>query len=190
MSLDVASLSIVAMLRREHALRSGEPRADFRLVSADAIQAGLDEAVTLFLYRVDIDPSQRRVEVDTVGPSHEVSRRTTLAVEARYLLTAWFRDPVVQQRILARCMSILDARPTLSQDDLTAPIPWMDDDVIKIGFDTIDTEQLQRQFESLTVPYQPSVPLIVRRIRLEPLAREPVPMVKARENQYHVDVSP
>ena len=80
--------------------------------------APMEEGISLFLYRVEINAGLRNLPVQ-IGLDG-VSRRPPLPLDLYYLLTIWAKDVVKQQRILGWAMRILEDAPVLSAARLPA----------------------------------------------------------------------
>jgi hypothetical protein len=178
MAIERVSASILKLLRDEYRRRGHNVQVTgFELISTEGIRAQtLNQVITLFLYRVEIDPAGRHTTI----PGSTALEQKALSVELRYLLTAWFNQAPTQHQVLASCMSILGAHPILTRDRFETPVPWMADTEVKIVFDALPTEELMRIFDSLSAPYQLSVPLKVRPVLLEPMGEAALPPVATR----------
>ena len=127
--------------------------------------------ITLLLYRVDIDATQRNPI--TWSKSIPSEKRHALAVDLRYLLTAWADHPQRQQLILGRALAALAGHATFGAPDLVSDLSekvkgiWRSDESFQFQPDEMATEDLYQLWESLGRQYELSVPFKARGIRLE-----------------------
>lgn len=143
--------------------------------------------LTLLLYRVDIDATQRSpvtTSRDALGgPSRT---RTGMALNLRYLVTAWAAQSDVQQLILGRALSLLDRHATFDPTDLVASVGavaniWGPEESFQFVPDEMGTEDLYQIWESLGRPFELSVPYRARVVRLDPDVAEVRSPVLERE---------
>jgi len=72
----------------------------------------MDEGISLFLYRVEVNSSLRNLPAKTGLDG--ITRRPPLPLDLYYLLTVWAKDTVKQQRVLGWAMRTLEDSPVLS----------------------------------------------------------------------------
>ncbi len=139
--------------------------------------------LTLLLYRVDIDMTQRSPVTTSRDPAGGPARvRHGLSLDLRYLVTAWAAQPDVQQLIMGRALTALEAHATFGPPDLVSAIGalgniWGPDESFQFVPDEMGTEDLYQIWDSLGRPFELSVPYKARVVRLEPDAfqsRSPV----------------
>ena len=117
MSIPGAGFSLVKLLEREYESLRGEGHGlSFKLFTTTDFAETVADTVSLFLYRIEVDPTRRH---DTLPPSDtEPGLRSALAVDLCYLLTVWSPSAERQHEILGDCMAILDDNAVLSPDQL------------------------------------------------------------------------
>lgn len=175
MSLAGAASSVVRLLeRRFAALPAGENPAEgwrIRATCPAELTETLSDQVTVFVYRVDLDPTRRH---DTLPPeSLGGPARVALVVEIKFLLIVWGKDALRELQVLGRCMEFLDESLALEREDLDPAYAWLPGAAIKVGIDAISTSDLVQLWDALTPSYRISVPYHLRGIRLSPREAEP-----------------
>jgi hypothetical protein len=161
MSIPGAIASIIDVLEAEHlnTSNSGE-RYTFKAVNTEDITE-FSEHVTLFLYRVVVDPSRRHIELPPAQFGE--SPRQALALQLHLLLTVWgaTNDDGRSLEVLQECLESLDKHaiiPTLG----TSPHAGVS---LKVTIESLSNEDMMRIWDSLDVSYRMSVPLVARTIR-------------------------
>lgn len=183
-SIPGASDSLVRLLdqelerRRRDTTRPEELRpADFgvRLFSsADFLERPGTSIVSILLYRVDIDEARRSVETPSATPGRSTTR--WLGLELSYLLTAWglrggesaTASAIPEQEMLQHCMEILQQFAIVQGPQLHPRYPWQPEDALRISLAPMNHEDLMRLWDGFDLPYQLSVPYLVRTVRLAP----------------------
>lgn len=129
--------------------------------------------LTLLLYRVDVDATQRQpISWTKTADPTAPAKRYALGVELRYLVTAWADEATMQQLVLGRAMSALAAHATFAAADLVDAIGgvteiWRPEESFQFVPDELGTEDLYQLWESLGRQYELSVPFKARGVRLE-----------------------
>ena len=130
-------------------------------------------ALSIFLYRVEVDPITRPGWA-AVG---SVDGRAHLPLDLHYLLTAWDEAPEFEHQILGSTMTCLETTPILSGPLLHPSSSWLPNEAIQIGPEDLTTENLMRIFDSLEASYRTSLPYRARVVRLDGTVGEPPPTV-------------
>lgn len=173
--IHLATASVVNLLSSEYALRYvGPPNVEFESVSTEDFPEGdpLDTIkVTLYLYRVGIDPTKRHVELPPRGAGQP--QRTALSLELHLVLTVWARSADYQQMVLARTMQILDEHAILGGDRLARPVlglgevdPWEPNATVTLSVHEMSHEDMLRLWDGLAPTYRLSIPYVLRNVRL------------------------
>ncbi len=179
MTIAGASSSLITLRQREFAERHGGlGEYTFKVLSSSEIKTGITKHVTLYLYRVHVDPTRRHIDI----PSTEMREpsRFALGLELRYLLTVWGGDAVAEHQILGECMEILDEHAIVSGALLDPAYPWEDGDALKLSIEPLANEDMMRLWDSLEPTYQLSVPYLVRTVRLRPVERPGAILVESQ----------
>jgi hypothetical protein len=130
-------------------------------------------ALTVHVYRVDLDPSVRTAwATAAVGGGR---RRPALAVQMHFLITPWGANADEEHRIIGRAMQAIEETPILS-GPLLAGEGWEPDETLQIVMEDMDTHALLRIFDSLPISYRLSTPYLARVLRLsgQPIDGPPV----------------
>lgn len=133
--------------------------------------------LTLFLYEVIEDPSQRNRPLvrRNVPPAIEISR-PPMALQLRYLMTPWSGDRLTDHQILGRTMQILYDSPILSGPQLAAGLAGSDV-ALKLKMSPKTLEDRTRIFNSVQKPYHLSISYEVRVVNIDPtLSRSTQPV--------------
>jgi hypothetical protein len=132
-------------------------------------------AITLLLYRVDIDPSQPNPvapDLDSIRKGFSHSKRHLLPLNLRYLLTAWADQSEMQTLLLGQALAALHGHANFGASSLVNAIGgatdiWRPDESFQFVPDDMQTEDLYQIWESVGRPFELSVPFKARGVRLE-----------------------
>ena len=140
---------------------------DFQVYVADNFQQPMDQGVSVLLYRVYHNTSQRTPPGRVVNGHRQ---RTKLPVDLHFLLTAWAKTASRQHEIAGWMMRVLEDNPTLPASLLNAYQPgvFQDDEGVEIVLTELSTEDLFRIWETMIQHvYQLSVPYVARMVEIE-----------------------
>lgn len=173
-SIPGASDSLVDLLARElrelNTQNQGQLTGDpycVKLFQSTDFNLENTNTVSLFLYRVDVDEARRNVEMPS--PSLGRSGSRWLGLELSYLLTVWGQKSASgEQNVLQNCMEILHEFAILQGSNLSSKHRWEPEDAMRISLAPMNHEDLMRLWDGFDVPYQLSVPYLVRTVRLAP----------------------
>lgn len=142
---------------------------DFRVYQAADFVQPMSAGVSLFLYRVKVDGSQR-IPTGRPGPDGR-PRQRMLPVDVSFVLTPWAQDASLQHALLGWMMRVMEDNPILPSGllSLVAADVFHPDETAEITHQDMSTEDLLRMWETLlpTNTYQVSVPYVARGLRLE-----------------------
>lgn len=160
--------TLVRLLKEGYqALRKGAPGSlDFQLFTTTDLEAAPADKVSLFLYRVEVDPTRRHHEVPA---AHGVAAKTMLSLDLRYLLTVWVNSAEREHQILQDCIEILERHAITSGPQLDPAYAWDPGDALKIVLDGDAHDDMMRVWKLLTPAYRLSVPYLVRTVKLAPV---------------------
>jgi hypothetical protein len=163
--------SIISFLRNSYPepLRSEYP-CEFRLISSGELaeNENMGTAVTLYLYRTEIDKCMRN-QVYTQG-LREKSQPLSLALF--YLIIVWADSALVEHTITTWVLSQLHQHPILDQSTLSGSGQWKSGDQITIVPMEMSNEDLMRLWDVLLPNYRLSLPYIARVVQIDPQASE------------------
>lgn len=137
----------------------------------------MSTAVTLYLYRLDIDKHARNNPL----PDHLKGNLKPLSLCLYYIFIIWADTPLVENTIAAWIMSQMHQHPVLDQSILSSSGGWQPDDQVYIVPVEMSNEDLMRMWEAMTPAYRLSLPYIARVIRIDPDSFEDtLPVVATR----------
>lgn len=144
--------------------------AQFELYQARNFQAPMDEGVSLYLHR--INPT---ADIRNLGPrmAPDGKRyRPSLPLDLHYLVIAWARDAVKQQRLMGWAIRELENHPILTAAVLNQHGPETDtfhsDEAVDLIFENISIYDLNSLWSSLTHhAMQPAATYVARAIRID-----------------------
>lgn len=172
--------SLISFLRDTYPepLRSEYP-CEFRLISSGELAENEDmgTAVTIYLYRVEIDKHTRN-QAYSHGPG---KKDKPLSLSLYYLMIIWADSALAEHTITAWVMSQLHQHSILDKSTLTGSGKWSPGDQVYIVPIEMTNEDLMRLWDELTPTYRLSLPYIARVIRIDPdEAEEGLPVVATR----------
>lgn len=134
------------------------------LASSEDMSGGLSDQVSIFPYKIEVDPTRRHVTVPSGG--FGVPARIAMALDMRMLLTVWpGNDTELQLERLERCMGILDEHAILTEDRLDPAYAWAEGTALRLSLEPLTVEDLLRIWDGLNRTYVLSVPYVVRTVR-------------------------
>ena len=146
----------------------------------------MDEGVSLFLYRISLNGSQRRIpsRMDSNGKRYF----SPLPVDLYYMLTPWAKSVLKQQRLLGWCMRVLDDTPILPMGLLNHNMPekeiFHSNEQVELICDPMSLQDIINLWENLRPKLQTSITYVARLILLESTIEIPEhEMVQTRELQ-------
>jgi hypothetical protein len=176
-SIAGASDTLISLLTRQLEVRPGSNPNGYGVKlfrSADYIGPPTN-TISLFLYRVDADSVRRFGDSAAVPPSTPGARWQGL--ELSYLLTVWGQASASgEQRMLQLCMEILQEFAIVQGSWLSSAYSWEPEDALRISLAPMNHEDLMRLWDGFDLPYQLSVPYLVRTVRLGAREREQAPV--------------
>ena len=145
------------------------PNARFELYQPPDFQSPMDEGVSLFLYRVEINAGLRNIPNQTGLDG--ITRRSPLPLDLHYLLTVWAKDVVKQQRILGLVMQTLFDAPVLSAERLNNFGPEQDvfrpNETIEITFNSLSLQDVSNLWSAFKVSLPVSIGYIARVVGID-----------------------
>jgi hypothetical protein len=184
MSIPGAGKTLVNLLKNRYLERHGGLEGlEFVLFTTTDFEGGSPlNKVSLFLYRVEIEPTQRHREIPPAKLGDPT--RTALALNLRYLLTVWVQDAEREHQILQSCIEILEQDAIVSGPLLDTGYKWEPDTALKVTLDSISHEDMMRLWDLLDPKYRLSIAYLVRTIRVAPVDMPAAPPVITRVNIF------
>lgn len=143
--------------------------ARFELYQTANFTSPMEEGISLFLYRVEINSSLRNLPIRTGLDG--ISCRPPLPLDLYYLLTVWAKDVVKQQRILGWAMRTLEDAPVLSASRLNNFGPESDvfqpNEKIELIYQSLSLQDLSNLWSAFKVSLPMSVAYIARVVGID-----------------------
>jgi hypothetical protein len=163
------------------------PNARFELYQPSDFQTPMEEGVSLFLYRIEINAGLRNMP-DQTGLDGIV-RRAPLPLDLHYLLTVWAKNVVRQQRILGLVMQTLADAPVLSADRLNNFGPEQDifrpNETIELTFNSLSLQDVSNLWSAFKVSLPVSIGYIARVVGIDStISVEETAPVQTREFNF------
>jgi hypothetical protein len=161
--------------------------ARFELYQPANFQSPMEEGISLFLYRVEVNAGLRNMP-NRIGLDG-VSRRAPLPLDLYYLLTVWAKDVIKQQRVLGWAMRTLEDAPILAAGRLNNFGPETDvfspNETIEIIFQTLSLQDMSNIWSTFKVSVPASVAYIARVVGIDSaIAVEEPALVQTREIDF------
>jgi hypothetical protein len=159
------------------------PAAQFELYQAKDFQSPIEEGISLYLYRIT-PAGEIRNYPPRVAPDGRRYRQA-LPINLHYLLSAWARDAVKQQRLLGWAMRALEDTPILPAGLLNQGGPedttFRPSETVELIMETISIYDMGAIWDVAKPNTQPSVCYIARMIGVESQIEIPTgPLVQTR----------
>jgi hypothetical protein len=165
------------------------PRPEFAGARFELYQAGnflspMEEGVSLFLYRVGVNGALRNHPA-SVGLYGERSR-PPLPLDLYYVMTAWAKTAVKQQRLLGWAMRTLEDTPILPASLLNHYGPEADvfkpHETVEFIIETLTLQDLSNLWNAIKINPPLSIPYVARIIGIEaPMTQTEAALVQTRE---------
>ena len=143
--------------------------ARFELYLPENFSNPMDEGISLFLYRVEVNSALRNLPAKTGLDG--ITRRPPLPLDLYYLLTAWAKDTVKQQRILGWAMRTLEDSPVLSAGRLnhfgTETDVFQPHEKVEIVFHSLSLQDMSNLWSIFKISVPSSVAYVARVVGLD-----------------------
>lgn len=145
------------------------PNPDFAIYLASQFKDAdhMKEGISLFLYRVYVNTSQRSSR--RRDPATGKDLLPPIPLELHFFLTVWARTASVQHDLLGWMMRAVDDYAILPPALLNRVdgAGFADDETVEIVPGQLTNEELMRIWDDLHADYQLSVPYVARVVRIE-----------------------
>ncbi|RZL85267.1 MAG: DUF4255 domain-containing protein [Rhodococcus sp. (in: high G+C Gram-positive bacteria)] len=163
--------AVVGLLRDNYPDELEEPPLQFAVFTKSEFAAGLGAGVSLFLYRVYLDGTERAPDGRVlVGGRRQFPH---LPLQLQFMLTAWAPDASLQQYLAGWMMRVIEDHPVLPAGllnrryDDDSPVFWPDE-TVELSAAAMETEDLFHLWDLIgPETYQLSVPYQARGIKVE-----------------------
>ena len=143
--------------------------AQFELYQGKQFQTPMDEGISLYLHRITPANNIRNLP-PRVGPDGR-RYRPSLPLDLHYLLTAWGRDAVKQQRLLGWALRELESTPILHASLLNQhgpePDTFASNESVDLIMETLAILDMGAIWEVARHHFQVSVPYTARMVRID-----------------------
>jgi hypothetical protein len=147
----------------------GFETAQFDLYQAANFRSPMEEGISLYLYRVAVNPSRRAVRT-RIDPNGRV-RRPGLPIDLYYLLTPWARSAEKQHILLGWAMRVLEDFPTLPAGALNhagpEPGAFQTDETVDLINDPISWQDMTNIWEMSENNPQVSAAYVARMVVID-----------------------
>jgi hypothetical protein len=183
--------AVVGVLRDNAPEDLPAPPLQFRVLSQSELEAGLTAGVSLFLYRVQLDGTERAPEGRVLTDGRQ--QFPLMPVQLQFLLTAWGPDASLQQFLTGWMMRTIEDYPVLPAGllnrryDGSSRVFWADE-TVELSYAALGTDELFQLWDVIgSNGYQLSVPYQARGIRIESSRLlEEHELVRERERHYRL----
>ena len=128
-------------------------------------QNSSNNAITIFLHRVAINPQMRNGPQRTLADGRKT--RPLLPIELSFLITPWAPDLSNEYQIIGRILRTFYDNGELGSTQLQGD-SWEPDDSIQIIMESLPMDDHYRIWDSSNQPYRISLTYMVRVIGIEP----------------------
>ena len=163
------------------------PNVRFELYQPSDFNSPMNEGVSLFLYRIEINAGLRNMPNRTGLDG--ITRRAPLPLDLHYLLTVWAKDVVKQQRILGIVMQTLFDAPVLSAERLNTSGPeqgiFRPNESVEIIFNSLSLQDISNIWSAFKVGLPVSIGYIARVVGIDStISVEETAPVQTREFNF------
>ena len=141
----------------------------FELYESRNFQSPMEEGLSLYLYRIAPSEMRRNLPPRTAADGRKF--RPPIPIDLHYLLMAWAKDSVKQQRILGWALRTLEDTPILPSGLLNQPGPEPDtfrpEETVEVVLQALSITDLNYIWEVARDKQQPSIALAARMITIE-----------------------
>lgn len=172
----IAAVSLALKGLLDRALpKDAFPDAAIELLQPADYANGMAEGVSLLLYRVAINQTQRNLPPRTAPDGTRF--RSPLPVDLHYLLSAWADDADTQQCLLGWAMRLMEDMPVLPGSLINPFLPekpvFRAEESVELVCDPLPQEQWLALWATLTPKAAASMTYIVRMVQID--SEKPMP---------------
>ncbi|MGE5556256.1 MAG: DUF4255 domain-containing protein [Methanocella sp.] len=140
--------------------------------------------ISLLLYSVTECASMRNM------PEQPGEPRTLMYLSLRYLITPQSKTPQMDQLLLGKVMQILAERPIIPVSALQGSLSQSGSEGIKIVFDAMSLDDLNKVWTMLSVPYKPSISYSVYPVPIKSETQQTAPVLPPATTKPPIAVLP
>ena len=169
-AIQAACESVMRLFQESYAPDLIEPQLNlqFEVYRTEDFKTHMAAGVSLFLYRVYVNGSQR---ASVVRDRNGLPQPAPLPLDLHFFLTVWAPQASLQHAILGWAMRTLEDYSTLPAALLNGARPgvFRDEETIEIIAGQLTNEELMRIWDDLATEYTLSIPYIARVARIDSL---------------------
>lgn len=143
--------------------------AAFQLYQGEDFKTPLEEGVSLYLYRVEINGTHRNLVQRTTVDGRRFL--PSLPLDLHYLLTPWAKDAAKQQRLLGWCMRALEDTPILPSGLLNHfcpdPETFRSSETVELVAEPLSLQDLTNIWDTFKPTVQLSAGYVVRMVVID-----------------------
>ena len=183
-----SSRGILGLLEAAAADEPDFATATFSLYESADMQGPVPDrpAVSLYLYHLHVNTTRRNLgpRVDSQGRKF----KPALPLDLHYLLTAWSKDAVMQQRLLGWCVRVIHDTPTLPAGVLnqhTAETVFRPDETVEVIWENLSQQDLLNVWDVARANQQPSATYVARIVQIDSAVEvDEHPLVQSNDFGY------
>lgn len=140
----------------------------FEVYQTRSFDTPMVNGVSLFLYHVTINSTQRTIPVPP-DPITGANRHPQLPLDLHFVLIPWGKDASLEQHLLGWVMRVLEDNPRLPSGLLNAAGGggFATNEMIEIAAGTMTTDEMFHIWEVLPGDFRISAPYIARVVRID-----------------------
>ena len=151
--------------------------------------------LAVLLYELTEDASTRNRPMQrNATPAQAVLRKPPMTLILRYMIVPFAGDRLTEQRMLGRAMQVLYDNAILSGPDLRgSPAPGGllgSADILAVTLDPLNVEERTRVWNAIQKPYRLSLCYQVRVADIDPTLDRAAPLVRSRNIDPAIPVTP
>lgn len=143
--------------------------ARFELYQVNNFQSPMEEGISLYLYRVAVNATLRNMP-PTIGPDGK-RYRPAIPLDLHYMVSAWAKTPVKQQRLLGWTIRMLEDVPILPAGLLNHYGPeteiFRPSETVELIFDQLTLQDFNNLWTAARVNPPLSANYVARIVRIE-----------------------
>lgn len=175
-------------------LRSARPpdlqTTDVRLFHQRDFAKGLEEGISVYLYRVTVSGARRNLP-STLSPTGRPQRRP-LPLDLYFLVTPWARTAELQHVLLGFAMRAIEDAPSLPAPLLNAHVPgaFRPDEAVELIADTLSVQDNSYVWEVAKASMQVSAAYVARVVPIDSQVELPTEGGLVQTRSYPVAPEP
>lgn len=173
-AISAVGQAIVALLKTAGSA-SELGSAEVKLFHARDFQKGLEEGISVYLYRVTVSGARRNMP-PTQSPAGKPHRQP-LPVDLYYLITPWAKTAEMQHLILAWSMRTIEDSPSFPSALLNSYVPdsFRPEEGVDLIHDTVSVQDMSYIWEAGKPNIQVSATFVARVVCIDSRVEQPEP---------------